>query len=98
MMSDESDGHQMATDFLRQVQSGQRARKVLETERSKRIDVDVPEELARTVLATSPNCLATRRTDALSHPSPTASSKSLLNGALPGRMRGRPFAEEAQRI
>jgi hypothetical protein len=27
MMSYESDVHQMATDFLRQVQSGQRARK-----------------------------------------------------------------------
>jgi hypothetical protein len=45
MMSYESDVHQIATDFLRQVQSGQRARKVLEMEGSQRIDVDVPEEL-----------------------------------------------------
>ena len=45
MMSYENDVHQMAADFLREVQSGQRARKVLEMERSERVEVDVPEEL-----------------------------------------------------
>lgn len=40
--------------------------------------------IAPTVLAASPNCLATWRTDALSHANPTASSKRLLNGALLG--------------
>jgi hypothetical protein len=41
--------------------------------------------MARTVLGDSPNCRATRRTGALSHACPTASSKRLLKGALLGR-------------
>ena len=45
MMSYENDVHQMAADFLRQVQSGQRARKVLEAEQSHRIEIDAPEDL-----------------------------------------------------
>ena len=40
--------------------------------------------MARTVLVESPNCRATRRAAALSQASPTASSKRLLKGALPG--------------
>src|SRR6516165_9099954 len=40
--------------------------------------------MARTVLGDSPNCFATRRTAALSHARPTASSKRLLKGALLG--------------
>ena len=36
------------------------------------------------MLAASRNCLATWRTDALSHANPTASSKRLLKGALLG--------------
>ena len=41
-------------------------------------------ETARTVLAASPNCRATCRTEAISQASPTASSNRLENGALPG--------------
>src|SRR5580700_2174612 len=40
--------------------------------------------MTRTVLLAKPNCLATRRTAALSQANPTASSKRLLNGALLG--------------
>ena len=40
--------------------------------------------MALTVLSASPNCLATRRAEALSQASPTASSKRLENGALLG--------------
>src|SRR6185437_15140406 len=40
--------------------------------------------MARTVLCASPNCLATRRAEALSQASPTASSKRLEKGALLG--------------
>src|SRR5215470_16074576 len=40
--------------------------------------------MARTVLGDSPNCRATRRTAALSHANPTASSKRWLKGALLG--------------
>src|SRR6516164_1989288 len=45
---------------------------------------DHKRSIARTVLAARRNCRATCRTDALSHASPTASSKRLLNGALLG--------------
>jgi hypothetical protein len=41
--------------------------------------------MARTVLAASRNCLATWRTEALSHANPTASSKSLLSGETTGK-------------
>jgi len=40
--------------------------------------------MARTVLSASPNRLATRRAEALSQASPTASSKRLEKGALLG--------------
>src|SRR5215472_9200490 len=40
--------------------------------------------MARTVLGDNPNCLAIRRTAALSQANPTASSKRSLKGALLG--------------
>jgi hypothetical protein len=45
MTSYEKDVHQLAADFLREVQFGQRVRKIREVEQSHRIEVDAPEDL-----------------------------------------------------
>jgi hypothetical protein len=39
----EKDVHQLAANFLREVQFGQRVRKIREAEQSHRIEIDVPE-------------------------------------------------------